>query len=91
MELHWNGLSGWFTAYGVRERVHFLADVMLTRFDQIASRLALAVRDVEVHDGLATSPFRKFLCYYNHGPRGREYNSCMLRLVMTSVRPECSR
>lgn len=91
MELHLKGFNGWFTTYGAHETVILLLFVLTHMYQQIASRWALAVRDVELHDCLVTSPFRKFLCYYNHSPRGREYNSCMLRLVLTSVRPEPDR
>lgn len=68
------------------------------RFDQyptgvqIASRVVIALDDIEVHDLIATSPFNNFLCYYHRpGSKGRQLGSSMLRLDMTSVRPDPSR
>ena len=68
------------------------------RFDQfpaglqIASRVVVALDDIEVHDLISTSPFNMFLCYYARpGGKGRELGSSMLRWEMTSVRPDPSR
>lgn len=58
---------------------------------QIASRLLVAFDDIEVHDLIVTSPFKNFLCYYATGSKGRELGSSMVRLEMTSVRPDPTR
>ena len=58
----------------------------------VSSRIAVAIKDIELHDLLAASLFKKFLCYYRvPGQPGREIHSCMLRLEWDTVRPELSR
>ena len=57
--------------------------------EKLVSRTSIAIRDVEVHDYLATSPFRKFLCYYrlpNLPGSGREMHSCMFRMELLNTK-----
>ena len=61
---------------------------MRTLRAQVSSRLALAVNDIEVHDCIESSPYRKFLCHYQTSVRGRQLHSSMLRFDMTAVRPD---
>jgi hypothetical protein len=59
---------------------------------QIASRLVVALDNIAVHDLIATSPFNNFLCYFARpGSKGRELGSSMVRVDMTSVRPDPTR
>jgi len=59
---------------------------------QIASRLVVALDNIAVHDLIAASPFNLFLGYYARaGSKGRELGSSMIRIDMTSVRPDPSR
>jgi len=67
------------------------------RYDQFpsgvqhASRVVIALDEIEVHDLISSSPFNSLLCYYAAPGRGRELGSSMIRLDMTSVRPDPSR
>jgi len=67
------------------------------RFDQfdkdcqVASRVVLAISTIEVHDCIVSSPFKKFMCYYQTEEKGRELGSNMVRLEMNSVRPNMAK
>jgi hypothetical protein len=65
---------------------------LYSKFEQVASRLCIAVDVIEIHDLMLSSSFKKFLCYYNKdNPLGRELHSSQLRLELTSVRPDLKR
>jgi hypothetical protein len=100
------GDGGFFSSPDVIPRGHRQTDRVMelvlsgvnVRYDafpsgqQIASRLVVALDNMAVHDLITTSPFNNFLCYYPRpGGRGRELGSSMIRIDLTSVRPDPSR